>query len=102
MSTSTGKPKAKRPIRPDCHRMPRVTTAEAAEIAGVSIQTIYKWCHEGGLIRSPGKSPYCIDRLQLHKWAFDGVAANPELAEKFRIKERNRSAAAAAKKKAAQ
>lgn len=60
-------------VRPDYHRQKRITYAEAALIAGVSVRTIYNKVSAGMIPRIAKIGPYRIDREHLDEHLKTGV-----------------------------
>lgn len=82
MSETSEKKKFKRPpnprasrnlVRPDYHRQPRITYAEAALISGVGVTTICNWISSGLIPRAAKIGPYRIDREHLDRYLKTGV-----------------------------
>ena len=66
---------ASRTVRPDYRRQARLSYAEAALIAGVSVQTIQSWVYKrrNPLPRCAARGPYRIDALDLDKYLRKGL-----------------------------
>ena len=79
-------------IRPDCHRLARVTYQEAAFIAGLSIKTIRNAATRGALRTFPGATAFKVDRLSLEAWAFHGIDHDPQKTAAAKEHERRRKA----------
>lgn len=60
-------------VRPDYHRKPLLTYAEAALIAGVKVNTIEKWVCCGKLHLASRVGPYRISAEELRKYLKTGV-----------------------------
>lgn len=62
-------------VRPDYHKQTRISYAEAALIAGVSLQTILSWVYRrrNPLPRCAARGPYRIDALDLDKFLRKGL-----------------------------
>jgi predicted site-specific integrase-resolvase len=61
-------------VRPDYHRQPILTYAEAALIAGVKAITLQTWVYTGKLSMCRRHGPYRIDALELEKYLRGPVA----------------------------
>lgn len=59
-------------VRPDYHRQVRITYAEAALIAGVTIGTIYNWISSGKLKQAAKVGPFRIAREDLNSFLKNG------------------------------
>lgn len=60
-------------VRDDYHKQVKITYAEAALIAGVSVKTICKWVCKKFIPLAAKKGPYRIDRLDLEKYLRTGI-----------------------------
>lgn len=61
-------------VRPDYHKHPKITYAEAADMAGVAVATIVYWVHKpkNPLPRCALRGPYRIDHTELIKYLRKG------------------------------
>ena len=64
---------ARRLVRKDYLRQVKITYAEAALIAGVTVHTVEKWAAAGKIPRIAKVGPYRIDRENLDAYLKTGV-----------------------------
>ena len=63
-----------RVVRPDYHRQVRISYAEAALIAGVTVSTLQTWICRGKLPVAGRQGPYRINRIELNKYLNKGAS----------------------------
>jgi len=61
-------------VREDYHKMPKLTLAEAALVAGVKPRTVSAWIRLGKVARANVIGAYIVDHESLKKFLESGIA----------------------------